>query len=496
MVSVMQDDNQLVYGSPGQKRQALDTMKALGVEAVRATLLWKSLSPKPHSLRRPRGFDATNPAEYPPTHWDLYDDLVIAARERGMLVNFNPTGGGPRWAHRTTRFRNYQRSWRPNVAEFRKFVIAAGRRYSGTWRDENGTRGVLPRVSWWGMWNEPNQPGWLTPQAGKRRGAGMIPLAPHLYRDLLVAGMEALERTGHANDLVLIGELAPLGSERPKGAIPSLRPGLFMRELFCLDRRFRPFRRRAAAARGCGNLGRLAVLEKFPRLAFGHHPYTKKRHPRQPEPGRDAITIANIGALPKLLDRIAAETGLLPPELPIFLTEFGYETAPPDPLSGVSLDQQAEYLNVGDYLAWRHPRVFSSAQFQLHDVPPRDEYPRGSKAYWLTYQSGLYTARPAGLAKPAVQAYAFPLVVTRSGDTARIWGQVRFTPNGASQRIALQSRAPGASDWVTSGEAFEVNDHQGFFQTTRPTQPGAAWRAVWAERDFSSVQYSREALAR
>jgi hypothetical protein len=492
MISIMQDDNQLAYSTPAQKRQALDRMKALGVDAVRVTLFWKAVAPP----KRPRGFDGTNPADYPENHWDLYDELLIAARQRGIAVNLNPTGGGPRWVHRKAGIRRYQRSWRPIVGEFRKFVIAAGRRYSGHWRDENGSQSVLPRVSWWGIWNEPNQPGWLTPQGGRRPGVGMIPIAPHLYRDLLVAGAKALVRTGHRDDLVLIGELAPLGSARAKGAIPSLRPGLFLRELFCVDRRYRPFRGRRSTARGCEDVDRLGILEQFPRLAVGHHPYTKKRNPTQPEPGRDAITIANIGALPRLLDRIAARTGLLPPELPIFLTEFGYETSPPDPFSGVTLAQQAEYLNMGDYLAWRQPRVFSSAQFQLHDVPPRTEYPRGSEGYWFTYQSGLYTARPNDTPKPAANAYAFPLIATRDGAVARIWGQIRFTPNGASQRLRMQARAPGSNTWSPVGEPFTVDDNLGYFTTVRPTQPGTTWRAVWAAPDFSRIEYSREAVAR
>ena len=496
MVSIMQDDNQLAYGSSAQRRTALDYMDALGVEAVRVTVLWKAVAPNNTARRRPRRFNGADPADYPTHHWDRYDDLVREAQQRGIAVYFNPTGPGPRWVHRTTRDKAYQRSFRPSAREFRKFVRAVGRRYSGSHRDENAGRTVLPRVSWWAIWNEPGQPGWLTPQAQKKPGVGMVPTSPHLYRELLIAGVQGLLASGHGNDLVLIGELSPLGAERPDGLRASLRPGLFLREMFCVDRRYRPFRGRASEARGCDQVGRLGILEQLPRIGFAHHPYTKKRAPRRREPGRDALTMANIGSLPRALDRIAARTGLLPSEMPVFLTEYGYETDPPDPFSGVSLEQQAEYINVGDFIAWKHPRIFSNAQFQLFDVPPRTDFPRNTRPYWFTYQSGLYTAEPAVRAKPSATAYKFPLVVRRRGSTARIWGQARFAPNGATYAIGLQSQAPGSNSWEWSGAAVQVEHNQGYFQARRRTQRGTKWRAVWFEPDFSRAEISREAVAR
>ena len=496
MVSVMQDDNQLVYGNRAQLRNALDQMKGLGVEAARATLLWRAIAPEGTARRKPRGFNGAKPGAYPPHVWDPYDALVVGAAARGIAPYLNPTGPGPRWAHGTTRIKKAQGAWRPSRKEFQKFVLAAGRRYSGSYRDENSGGRVLPRVSFWGLWNEPNQPGWLTPQSEEKRGVGMIAAAPHLYRELLIAGAKGLLASGHADDLVLIGELAPIGSaKRPNGARSSLRPGFFLHEMFCLNRRYRPFTGRAAQARGCNRLDRLGVLERFPRLGFGHHPYTRKRAPTKPERQRDMMNIGNVGALPRALDRIAARTGLLPPDMPVFHTEFGYQTLP-DPFRGVSHALQAQYINEGDFIAWRHPRVFSTAQFQLYDVPPRDEFPRDTPAYWATYQSGLFTALPEGQAKLGVSAYKFPLVVRRKGGTVRIWGQTRFAPNGATYPVYLQYRTPGSSQWANAGDPVQVTHNQGYFQARRPAQSGATWRAVWAEPDFGRFEVSREASAR
>ena len=64
MVSVMQDDDELVYNTPAGRRQALDRMKSLGVEAVRVTMLWRLIAPNTDSRHKPRGFNGAKPGEY------------------------------------------------------------------------------------------------------------------------------------------------------------------------------------------------------------------------------------------------------------------------------------------------------------------------------------------------------------------------------------------------------------------------------------------------
>ena len=253
MVSVMQDDNQLVYGNTSQRRNALDRMRGLGVEAVRATLLWRSIAPKNTARRKPRGFNGAHPATTRPDVGPLRRARRPRRRAAASPSTSTRRAPGPRWAHGNTRVQGSRRL-ETEPEGVRKFVRAAGRRYSGSYRDENNGRRVLPRVSWWGIWNEPNQPGWLTPQGEPRRGAGMVAAASHLYRELLVTGAKGLLASGHGDDLVLIGELAPIGSaKKADGPTSSLRPGLFLREMFCLNNRYRPFtarrRPRGAATR-------------------------------------------------------------------------------------------------------------------------------------------------------------------------------------------------------------------------------------------------------
>ena len=113
-----------------------------------------------------------------------------------------------------------------------------------------------------------------------------------------------------------------------------MRPGFFLRELACIQPDGTPYTGAAAAARDCGDFA-----ARGPLIANGyaHHPYTKNVSPTVADPNPDSLTMANIASLGTLLDDLSAKTsGAIPAELPLFMTEFGFETNPPDPFSGVA----------------------------------------------------------------------------------------------------------------------------------------------------------------
>ena len=56
-----------------------------------------------------------------------------------------------------------------------------------------GSSPPLPRVDFWGIWNEPNYGQDLAPQAI----GSSVELSPNLYRGLLDAGYTSLKATGH-----------------------------------------------------------------------------------------------------------------------------------------------------------------------------------------------------------------------------------------------------------------------------------------------------------
>ena len=54
------------------------------------------------------------------------------------------------------------------------------------------------------------------------------------------------------------------------------------------------------------------------------------------------------------------------PSVPLYLTEFGYQSDPPSPL-GVTLAEQAAYLNESEFIAYTNPQVRMLSQFLLND---------------------------------------------------------------------------------------------------------------------------------
>ena len=135
-----------------------------------------------------------------------------------------------------------------------------------------------------------------------------------------------------------------------------------------------------------------------------------------------------------LLDTLSVQSGgKMPSGMALLMTEFGYESNPPDTRNGIPLMRQAEFNALAEFLAYTDPRVTATTQFLLRDAAPLKQYPKGSRLYWFTYQSGL--VNNAGRAKPAAFAYTFPLVVYNPGvpGLTNFWGQLRFRPNGVTR---------------------------------------------------------------
>ena len=510
-MSIMMDDDLLVYRDDSTAARALTQMKSLGVDTVRVTVLWKTVAENTRfsksdlkklsgrflsaARKQNRRFKAVNPSTYPIRNWDRYDNLLKSAADRGIRVYFNVTGPGPAWAHSKppAKSRSLRAAWKPSPTAFKQFVQAVGKRYDGTYRDENGSRSALPRVRFWSLWNEPNQAGWLAPQ-WERRGGAIVPASPALYRKLHQYGYRGLLASGHRadTDIILMGETAPLGTSARSAKSP-MRPGFFLREVACIQPNGTPYTGSAASARNCGDFA-----ARGPLIANGyaHHPYTKNVSPLIADANPDSLTMANISNLGALLDDLSTKTGgSIPGGLPLYMTEFGFETNPPDPFSGVPLADQAQFNTIGEYQAWQNPRVVSQAQFLLRDVAPVKRHKKTSKAYWFTYQSGLYGV--TGQPKPAATGYAMPFLAFPAGiDPAtgapvyNVWGQARLLPNGATAGVTIQWRAKdGSTPWVTVGEPVFV-DTMGYYQATRTATlpvPGEFRSALVNPNDGTTV---------
>jgi hypothetical protein len=410
--SIFQDDAALFGDDAGKREQALDEMQALGVDTVRANVLWNRIAPDATTSTKPAGFDAADPDAYPAGNWARLDAIVQGVQSRGMQVLLTPTGPGPGWASECSGDYTARRICKPSPEEFGAFVTAIARRY--------------PSVRRWSVWNEPNQGGWLTPQY-EITSKGATPAAPHRYRKLVQAATSGLADAGHSGDQVLLGETAPIGRTRGSLATRSMPAVDFWRELMCLDTKGRKLTGSNASVRDCTSPGRMDVT------GIAHHPYTKGagKAPSDRGGSRD-ITLASIGRLYLWADR-GARARRVPSRLPVFNTEYGFQTNPPDKTAGVSQSAQAQYLNQADYMSWRDGRLRSFAQYELFD-----ERDTGA------FQTGLRF--DDGRAKSGLDAYRLPVWAFKRSGYNYVWGMVR-PARGGSQTVTVEYYHASARKW-------------------------------------------------
>ena len=433
-LTIMQDDGQLLRSGAQARESALDEFDALGADVVKVQVYWQEIAPG--GSRKP-DFDATDPAAY---SWGEYDAIVRGIVARGMRPYLAIGNRAPNWA-RAKRTR-HNGTYRPNASEFELFARAAGRRYSGSYSG-------LPRVTIWSMWNEPNLSSWLGPQRS-RRG---VPLSPSIYRGLYLAGWRGLRDTGHAGDTILLGELMPLGA-RSRNRVPPLE---FLREMACLNSRYRPYRGRAARVRGCGRVGLI------PTSGIAHHPYTPRGGPRA-RPRANEASINTLGRITRVADSLARR-GKLPRRLPVWNTEFGFQTDPPDPFQ-YSIRRVPGFLDYSEWLTFRNRRVASHSQYTLLDERPN----RGSIfRRYAGFQMGLRFA--SGRPKPGVYAaFRTPLLVRLLGrNRVEVFGGLRTASGGSA---SIESRV-GRGSYRPLGQAG-LNS-AGYYRTVLRA-PGAARR--------------------
>jgi hypothetical protein len=350
--------------------------------------------------------------------------VVAAAHGAGLNVMLVPTGPVNR----------------PRPRAYGRFVRRLGTRF--------------PEVERWGLWNEPNQPRWLRPQYARRHGRAVLVSAGR-YRALARAGIAALRATGHGSDVILLGETAPIGRTTGSLATRLAPPAPFIRALLSRGRRLRV-------------------------TGFAHHPYTSGAgapiHARR-SPGQ--ISVGNVGTLKRLLAR-GARRGVIPRGLPIWYTEFGYQTNPPDPRLGTSYARQAEYLNQADAIAAADRRIASVSQYLL--VDDRDVF---------GFQTGL--RRFGSLErKPAYGAYRLPLWVARRGRRATVYGQVR--PAQGPVRVLLQHARSAAGPFrLVRKLRVTGRTHQ---LRTRTRYRRGVYRLAWQPAPGDPYFVSRAARAR
>ena len=484
-VSIIQDSARLLADPAG----TLNTFRALGVDTVRVIVGWAQIAPDWDARTPPRAFDAADPADYPEANWAPYDAIVKQASADGIAVDFTLSGGAPRWAEGPgippAALDNQYWAWRPSATAFGQFAQAVGERYSGTYVPP-GQIAPLPRVSFWAIWNEPNFGEDLGPQAVK---GSTVPVGPGMYRSLVGQAWNALQASGHGSDKILVGEFAPRGlsargtRKRPQGLpgqFGQTKPLQFLRTLYCVDSAYRPLRGSAARAVGCPTTaaGSRAFRRQNPGLfnasGLADHPYPFNQPPTiETSRDPDIAPFPRLGNLERAIDRVQRVYGSRR-RLPIYSTEYGYITHPPNRGAFVSPATAARYLNWAEYLSWKQARIVSTMQYLLTDpqIGPR---PGGDGGF----ASGLEFSD--GRAKLSFDAYRLPLWLpvstTRRGRTLEVWGCVRparygILDTGSPQSAQIQF-APRAGGSFSTVQTLLVGDASNCYFDVRVRFPGS-----------------------
>jgi len=466
-LSLMQDDAELFGERQGEDpAAAMKEMKELGVDVLRTNVLFYRVYRDFTDRSRPSSFDPANP-ESPQYQWGATDRVVSLARANGIKVLFTISGPGPFWSSEQPgkcRGRGIC-SFRPDAKVFGQFVEAVAKRYRG-------------QVDWYSLYNEPNigrtsgGPGWLMPQTTRTK-AGTVQTAGVMYRKLWQAGYKAIAKQDPARrGRVLFGEMAAINAPLPK----------FYAAL-CLDENGKPFKGQLRKLNDCGRVSRLNIG------GWAIHPYNQGGFgpPNRTTRSRTALPQQYLPRLHRLMKKAAAR-GRVPGGKGIYITEFGYQTNPPDRISTITPKRHAQYINESDRLFYGDSRVKTVGQYQLVDVDDVTQY-----------NSGLRFAGGSKRKKASYDAYRLPIVVTRkSASLVEVYGQVR---PARQARLANAFSAPELQ-FAPPGRGFATIKRPGLNSVgifrTNIRRGGAAagrWRIKWQNGLIGGVSYSRVAKA-
>ena len=385
-------------------------IRGAGASLTRITLDWYAIAPK----ELPAVFAPETPSD-PAYDWTDIDAIVQAAFAQGvepyLAVNSTPVwarigqkgGGAP-----------------PVPADFAKFMRAAALRYSGTYPG-------LPRIRYWQIWIEPNVNRFFRPQVENGQ-----PVAPRRYAALVNAGADAIHAV-RADNKVIAGGLSPFTVTR--GDTSTIGPMSFMREMLCMNAKNKP---RASCSR---------------RVHFdiwSHHPFTSGG-PTHHAFKKGDVSLGDLPEMKALLVASYKYRHILAPQMPPFwVTEFSWDTSPPDP-KALPIKLQARWTAEALYVMWK-AGITMVTWLDIRDHP----YPQNA------VQSGLYFAGPTlqqDRPKPTLSAFRFPFVAYARKGGIFVWGR---TPWGKPGRVVVYQSSTGR--WKQ--RAFLTANANGIFSGT------------------------------
>ena len=458
-LSMIQEDRRLFNQTFEDPNEVMKEIRALGVDIVRTNLIYRRVYKSPRDRSKPAGFVTSDPNS-PQYNWRYHDDLVNAARRNGIQVLMTITSPGP-WFSTTNpgACRREVCTVAPKIGEFGDFAAAVAKRYAG-------------RVDYYSIGNEFNLgKNWLTPRFKRSRGI-KYDFGASVYRKMWIAGQRSIARFDPSRrNRVFFAETAAVASPVP-----------FIRNALCIDDKGRALRGRRAKLQGCS--GRVAKLNIG---GMAVHPYNSGGNgtPRQRVRKTSTLTMNHMPRLHSLM-RQAVRRRRIPRNTGVYLTEFGFQTKPPDRFSNVSLSEQAQYINEADRLFFGDRRIKTVNQFELNDPPGLAEFNMGLRFV-------------DGRKKPSYDAYRLPIVVTRrSSRRVEFYGEVRphrILSGGPVARVSIQA-APRRGGTFTTVKT-QLTNRRGFIRTniSRAGAASSRWRMVWLNPDSGETFISRVAKA-
>jgi hypothetical protein len=525
--TILQDDGLLLFRPANEVQAAVARAKALGVDTIRITAGWSSLTRGVELPAKPEGFDARDPAAYEQARWRALDTAVRAIRGAGLRALVDIGFWAPRWATTDPGPRA-----RANVdpQAFADFAAAVALRYSGGFvpppdppdtpppaptADQSLVQSLLQPLLPFPIPDLiPPLPSLIPPGAasggaGQHRaldagaaqapdgGApapteplpsvdefvlwnepnhqglllpqweadGTTPASPRVYRAMVRAGYAAVKSV-RKNVKVLIGNTSSTGGKRGAGPVPPLE---FLRDLACVDRTLHPL-----TTPDCAN------FTKLPGDGWAHHPYSQNERPSRtskPTVELDDLRLADLPQLAKTLDALVKMGRIARGNRNIYITEFGYETQPIPGRPTIDERTQARWLTWAEYLIDRIPTVRSFAQFLLRDQPPAAVRVSTSAARpFGQYSTGLLKAD--GHDKVAARTFLAGLFAQlRSKSRVLLYGRLRL--GAGIKTITLQRQRP-RHGWEKV-DTLRI-DGRSAFQRTIAHLPGTLYRLGYPAR--------------
>ena len=377
---------------------ALKRVAAAGGQDVRVTVDWSAVAP----ARPAKGSDPSDPGN-PAYDWSSLDAQFREIESHG-LTPIAAIFRAPVWARAIA---PSNPASPPKIAAWKAFVLAAARRYSG------GYKG-LPRVQYWEAWIEPNLSPNLAPQL-----VNGVPYAARVYRSMVNA-MDASLVSVHGDNRLLFGGLGPFRDSTYSVVIqePDWGPTAFMRTLFCLSGTLTPI-----------------CHQKVHADIWDIHPYTSGGPNHQAFLPND-VSLGDLDKMTSTLHAARAAGNLVAPHgLGLWVTEFSWDSNPPDP-GGVPMRLMERWVPQALYVMW------SAGITHVLWLAIRDE-PFASSPY----QSGLYFGganeaqdRP----KPFLQGFRFPFVALPENGVVQVWGR---TPDSRAANVTIELQSQSGSAW-------------------------------------------------